>query len=124
MMTSIHALVVGGLVFASAIVGGDTVTMKGWLSDRGCAQAKVNAEEVTPNGTTCVKKCLDEGATPVFVNPKAKALYELKDYPTLREDVGYHLEVTGVVDEKAKTITVRSVKRLDEIVNVCALPKK
>ena len=124
MMTSIHAVVVGMLIFASAIVGGETVTMKGWLSDQGCAQAKVKGEEVTPNGTICVKKCLDEGATPVFVNPKAKALYELKDYPTFREDVGYHLELTGVVDEKAKTITVRKVKRLDEIVNVCALPKK
>ena len=124
MMTSIHAVAVGLLIFASAIVGGDTVTMKGWLSDQGCAQAKVKAEEVTPNGTVCVKKCLDEGATPVFVNPKAKALYELKNYPTLREDVGYYLELTGVVDEKTKTISVSRVKRLDEIVNVCALPKK
>lgn len=124
MMTSIHALAVGVLVFASAIVGGDTVTMKGWLSDQGCAQAKVKAEEVTPNGTACVKKCLDEGVTPVFVNPKSRTLYELKDYPAVREDVGYYLELTGVVDEKAKTISVRRVKRLEEIVNVCALPKK
>jgi hypothetical protein len=124
MMTSIHALAVGVLVLASAMIGGDTVTMRGWLSDQGCAQAKVKGEEVTPNNTICVKKCLDEGATPVFVNPRGKALYELRDYPTLREDVGYHLELTGVVDEKAKTISVRNVKRLAEIVNVCALPKK
>jgi hypothetical protein len=102
----------------------DTVTLKGWLSDKGCAQAKVKAEDVTPNGTVCVKKCLDEGAEAVFVHPVSRTAFALKNYPTLREDVGYHLELTGVVDEKSKTITVRSVKRLDEIVNVCALPKK
>ena len=102
----------------------DTVTLKGWISDEGCAQSKVRAEEVTPNGTVCVKKCLDDGAEAVFVHPASRTLFALKNYPTLREDVGYHLELTGVVDEASKTITVRSVKRLDEIVNVCALPKK
>ena len=117
---------VGGLLVSLALVAVDhgTTTLKGWLSDRGCAQAKVKAEEVTPNGTTCVKKCLEDGAEAVFVHPESRTLYALKDYPTLREDVGYRLEVTGVVDETAKTISVRSVKRLEEIVNVCALPKK
>ena len=117
--------VVAGVMFALAlVVNEDAVTLKGWLSDRGCAQAKVKAEEVTPNGTTCVKKCLDDGAEAVFVHPDSRTLYALKDYPTLKEDVGYHLELSGVVDEKAKTVSVRSVKRLEEIVNVCALPKK
>ena len=105
--------------------GDESVTLKGWLSDRGCAQSKIEGTDpVSPNGTACVKKCLDEGATPVFVDPKSRTLYQLKNYPTLKEDVGYHLELTGVVDTEAKTIAVRSVKRTSEIVNVCALPKK
>lgn len=105
--------------------GNDTVTLKGWLSDKGCAQAKVNGtDEVTPNGTACVKKCLDEGATPVFVEPKSRTLYQLKNYTTLKEDVGYYLELTGDLDVESKTISVRSVKRTAEVVNVCALPKK
>ena len=102
----------------------ETVTLKGWLSDKGCAQAKLKADEVTPNGTVCVKKCLDDGAEAVFVHPASRTAFALKNYPALREDVGYYLELTGVVDEKAKTIAVRSVKRLDQIVNVCALPKR
>lgn len=32
-----------------------TVTWLGWFSDKQCAEAKVKAEEVTPNGTECVK---------------------------------------------------------------------
>lgn len=123
-MTSMYGLL-AGVMFALVLVSDDgTVTLKGWLSDRGCAQAKVKAEEVTPNGTVCVKKCLGDGAEAVFVHPESRALYAVKDYPTVREDVGYHLALTGVVDEQSKTISVRSVKRLEEIVNVCALPKK
>ena len=58
------------------------------------------------------------------MHPASRTAFALKNYPTVREDVGYHLELTGVVDEKARTIAVRTVKRLGEIVNVCALPKK
>ena len=101
-----------------------TTKWTGWFSDKGCAAAKVNSGNITPNGTTCVKKCLGEGATPVCVSEQAKAMYEVKDHPKLMEDVGYRLELTGVVDEKAKTVSVRSVKRLSEIVQMCRLPKK
>ena len=102
----------------------ETVTWSGWFSDKQCAEAKVKAEEVTPNGTACVKKCLDEGATPVFVNPTTRTLYDVKDHPSVKEDVGYYLELTGVVDEAAKTISVRSVKRLGDVIQMCARPPK
>ena len=96
----------------------------GWLSDKGCAKSKVEGGNITPNGTACVKKCLDNGETPVFVSPEAKAMFEVADYPALKEDVGYHLELTGVLDDKTKTIAVKSVKRLAEIVNIGVLPSK
>jgi len=103
---------------------GTSVTVNGWFSDKGCAAAKLTSDEVTPNGTTCVKKCLDEGATPVFVDPKARAIYEVRDHASVKEDVGYYLELTGVVDEKAKTISVQSVKRLGDVIQMCARPPK
>ncbi|MBA3639373.1 MAG: hypothetical protein M3541_06775 [Acidobacteriota bacterium] len=100
------------------------VKVNGWFSDKDCAAAKVKGEEVTPNGTACVKKCLDDGAAAVFVDPKARELYEVRDHVTVKDDVGYYLELTGVVDEKAKTISVRSVKRLGDVVQMCARPAK
>ena len=104
----------------------ETVTWNGWFSDKGCAESKVKGEEeMTPNGTACVKKCLDEGATPVFVDPKTRTLYDVKDHASVKEDVGYYLELTGVVDESAKTISVRSVKRLGDVIQMCGRkPKK
>lgn len=117
------------LVLASSLGGSTapestTVTWNGWLSDKGCAETRVKADVVTPNGTICVKKCLDEGATPVFVNPQTRTLYELKDHPTFKDDVGFYLEVTGEVDERARTIAVRSVKRLGDVIQMCARPAK
>ena len=100
------------------------VTINGWFSDKGCAAAKLTSAEVTPNGTACVKKCLDEGATPVFVDPKARAMYEVTDHASVKDDVGYYLELTGVVDERTKTVSVRSVKRLGDVIQMCARPPK
>jgi hypothetical protein len=102
----------------------DAMTLNGWFSDKQCAPAKLKSEDVTPNGTVCVKKCLDEGAAPVFVNPKTRAMYDVKDHPSVKDDVGYYLEVTGVVDEEAKTISVSSVKRLGDVVQMCARPAR
>jgi hypothetical protein len=104
--------------------GEKITTWTGWFSDKQCAAAKVKSEEVTPNGTACVKKCLDEGSTAVFVDPKAREMYDVKDYPTVKDDVGFYLEVTGVRDESARTISVQSVKRLGDVVQMCGLPRK
>ena len=127
-MTRISALALVSLLTTPALGVGVTYdevyTWTGWFSDKQCAAAKLKSEDVTPNGTACVKKCLDQGSTAVFVDPKARQMYEVKDYPTVKDDVGFYLEVTGVRDEKAKTISVRSVKRLGDVVQMCGLPRR
>ena len=99
-------------------------TWTGWFSDKGCAESKVKSGDIRPNNTECVKRCLADGAVPVFLSEQAKAMYQVKNHPTVAEDVGYHVEVTGIVDEAAQTIAVRSVKRLSQVVQTCALPKR
>jgi hypothetical protein len=71
-----------------------------------------------------VKRCLDDGEVSVFVSEEAKALFEVKDYPMVRDDVGYRVEVTGIMDETTKTITVTSVKRLEAVPIMCGRPVK
>jgi hypothetical protein len=100
----------------------DVRTMTGWLSDAQCAAPRVAKGIIAPNNTDCVKRCLDEGRTPVFISEQAKAMYELKDYPNVKADVGYHLELKGTIDKEGKTLTVTTVKRLEYIGNVCAGP--
>ena len=119
------ALVMAATAAHGAIVEvAPTTTWTGWLSDKGCAASKVRSGNISPNGSDCVKKCLNDGATPVFLSEQARDMYEVTGYENLIEDVGYHLEVTGVVDEKGKTIAVSSVKRLSKVVQTCGLPKR
>jgi hypothetical protein len=100
-----------------------TQTWTGWFSDKQCARIRAG-EEPRPNGTACVKKCLDGGAPAVFISEQAKAIYEVRDYASVKDDVGYYLEITAAVDEKAKTVSVKSVKRLSEVTPMCLLPRK
>lgn len=100
------------------------VTATGWFSDRSCAAPRVAKGDLTPNNPDCVKTCLDKGVPPVFVSEQAKALFDVKDHAAVKDDVGYHVEVTGVIDPEGRTIAIRSVKRLEYMGALCALPKK
>lgn len=100
-----------------------TETWTGWFSDKQCARVR-DGETPRPNGTACVRKCLDEGVPAVFISEQAKAVFEVRDYPSAKEDVGWYVQVTGEVDAKAKTVSVKSVKRLSEVTSMCAIPKK
>lgn len=99
-----------------------TVTWTGWFSDKTCA--RVTDDAPRPNGTACVKKCLSEGAALVFISEQAKAVFDVRDRPAAKDDVGYHVELTGTVDRATKTISVQSVKRLSELTAICFIPKK
>jgi len=99
-------------------------TMTGWFSDQRCAREPKADEAVRPNGTSCVKECLLKGATPVFLSEQTNTIYKVLDHPRVADDVGYQVEVKVAVDESAKTVSIRSVKRLAEVTPMCLLPKK
>jgi hypothetical protein len=99
-------------------------TWTGWFSDQQCAREPKADEAVRPNGTECVKQCLLKGSAAVFLSEQTNAIYRVLDHPGVRDDVGYRVEVAAAVDEKAKTVSIRSVKRLSEVTAMCLLPKK
>jgi hypothetical protein len=101
-----------------------TITSTGWISDIGCAASRVAKGLIGPSNTACVKRCFEEGKTPVFVSEQMKAFYEVTNYPTVKEDLGWYIELTGTIDADGKTIAVQSVKRLEEVGPQCGLKKK
>ena len=100
------------------------VTWTGWFSDQGCAAGRAASGTFTPTNPECAKKCIEGGADPAFIGEEVKAIYKVKDYPSVVADLGWRLEITGTVDEAAKTISVASVKRLSPVVLSCGRPKK
>jgi hypothetical protein len=115
---------VGATAFAADDAATDTRTMTGWFSDAQCALPRVAKGIIAPNNPDCVKKCLREGATAVFISEQAKAAFEVRDYPTVAADVGWHVEVTGTVDQTGKVLAITSVKRLEEVGPMCSVPRK
>jgi hypothetical protein len=104
---------------------GEKVTLTGWFSDEGCAKGRVASGEISPNNPDCVKQCFEKGARAVFISEQGKEMLIVTGYAKAKDDVGYHLEITGVRDGAAKSIAVESVKRIGEYEGAaCARPKK
>jgi hypothetical protein len=100
-----------------------TVTLTGWFSDEGCAKGRVASGAISPTNPECAKQCLDKGARAVFISEQGKEMLIVTGYQKARDDLGYHIEITGVAE--GKSIQVESVKRIGEYQGAaCARPKK
>ena len=116
-------------VLAAAIAGPSaaetkSVTWTGWFSNLSCAAARAKSGTFTETNPDCAKRSIEHGEAAVFISEQAKALFQVKDYAGLIDDLGYHLEVTANVDDAAGTISIRSVKRLEYQGASCSRPKK
>jgi hypothetical protein len=110
-------------VILCGCLNGETLT--GWFSDEGCAKGRVASGLISPNGPDCVKKCLDNGARAVFISEQGKEMLIVTGYAKAKDDVGYHVEITGVRDADTKSFSVQTVKRIGEYQGpACARPKK
>jgi hypothetical protein len=118
----------GGAAGPAAATGADGAaevrTMTGWFSDAQCAAPKVKKGIIAMNNPDCVKTCLKKGVAAVFISEQAKAMFEVRGHAAVAEDVGWHVEVTGRVDEAGQIIDIQSVKRLSEEGSTCALRRK
>ena len=98
-----------------------SVTWTGWFSDFRCASAR---GIIGPTNPDCARTCIEKGAAPAFISEQAKAVFQVKDYPALIGDLGYHVEIDARVDESARTIAVVKVTRLEYQGPACARPRK
>jgi hypothetical protein len=102
-----------------------TVTLTGWFSDEGCARGRVASGAIGPTNPECAKQCLDKGAQAVFISEQRKEMLKVTGYEKVKDDLGYRVEVTGVLDAAAKNISVQTVKRIGEYQGPsCARTKK
>jgi hypothetical protein len=112
---------------ASSMTVADTaskrVTWTGWFSDVKCASGRAASGVFTATNPDCARKCIQEGAAPVFISEQARAVFTVKDHVVL-DDLGYHVEIQATVDAAAKTISDLKVKRLEYEGAACGRPKK
>ena len=106
-------LCVAGLALAgTGWAGSRNVTWTGWFSDVKCASSRAASGIFTATNPECARTCLKGGAAPAFISEQARAVFIVKDSPSVVEQLGFHVEVQATVNAAARTITIQKVKQL------------
>ena len=99
-------------------------TVRGWLSDEGCAGGRAKSGDFTGTNPDCAKKCVSEGKQIVLVDPEHKRLLTIANRDAAMERVGDYVEINGDVDEQSKTLRIDSLKLLEKGRAMCDVPAK
>ena len=115
------------LLLSAAIPAGaqepKNVKLAGWFSDQRCAPARLTAVKLGPSNPECSAQCIRKGTAPVFIS-ETREIFTVKDYPSVIDDLGFHVEASGTLDRAAKTFHVTSVKQISWEGAACSRPRK
>jgi hypothetical protein len=81
----------------------DSAQINGWISDSMCG-AKHSG-----SGSACVKKCIEGGMTPVFVDEQKKAVWSIDNPDAVKGFYGDHVTVRATADAGKKSVHIDSI---------------
>ena len=100
----IVALLVVALSFAALTArAADSTKISGWISDEMCGAKHVGT------GAACVKKCIDGGEKPVFVDEEKKAVWKIDNPDAVKGFYGDHVTVAAHADTDAHSVHIDSI---------------
>jgi hypothetical protein len=100
----IVAVLVAMITFAAiAASAADSTTINGYISDSMCGAKHAGS------GAACVKKCIDGGMTPVFVDEAKKQVWTIDNPEAVKSFYGDHVTVTAKADADKKTVHIDSI---------------
>src|ERR1700684_3324637 len=88
---------------AIAARAADSAKINGWISDSMCGAKH------TGTGQACVKKCIDGGMSPVFVDEGKKAAWTLDNPEAVKGFYGDHVTIKATADNDKKSVHVDSI---------------
>jgi hypothetical protein len=88
---------------ATAARAADSSKLSGWISDEMCGAKHAGS------GAACVKKCIDGGEKPVFVDEDKKEVWTIVDPEAVKDFYGAHVTVTATADATKKTVHIDSI---------------
>jgi hypothetical protein len=94
------------LVFAFSAIAAraaDASKINGWISDSMCGAKHAGS------GAACVKKCVDGGMQPVFVDEEKKAVWKIDNPDSVKGFYGDHVTVSATADAENKTVHIDSI---------------
>lgn len=103
-MKKIFAILILALTTgAVAARAADSSHINGWISDSMCGAKHAGS------GSACVKKCIEGGMAPVFVDEEKKAVWSIDNPDAVKGHYGDHVRVTATADQDKKSIHIESI---------------
>ena len=103
-MKRIVAFFVVVLAFAAVTVrAADASKINGWISDSMCGAKHAGS------GAACVKKCIEGGEKPVFVDDSKKQVWSIDNPDAVKAFYGDHVTVTASTDSSAKSVHIDAI---------------
>ncbi len=103
-MKRILAVLVAVLSFASvAASAADSSKINGWISDSMCGAKHAGT------GAACVKKCVEGGMAPVFVDESAKGVWKIDNPDAVKGFYGDHVTVAATTDKAKMSVHIDSI---------------
>ena len=101
----IIAMFVAVVSFAAiAANAADSKTIHGWISDSMCGAKHAGS------GAECVKKCIEGGMAPVFVDDAKKQVWTIDNPDAVKKYYGDHVTVKASADTDKKSVHIDSVE--------------
>ena len=104
-MKRVFALLV--VVFSLAAVAAraaDSSKLNGYISDSMCGAKHAGS------GAACVKKCVDGGMQPVFVDESKKEVWKIDNPDAVKNFLGDHVSISATADADKKSVHIDSIE--------------
>lgn len=97
-------LALGGIAALGAAQTPTTKTLTGYISDSKCGSMHMD------NGLGCVKKCIEDGYLPVFVDTE-KNVWAIENPYAVKDYYGYNVKVVATENLSGKSIHVDKITK-------------
>jgi hypothetical protein len=86
-----------------AVLAADSSHITGWISDSMCGAKHMGS------GAACVKKCIEGGMKPVFVDDAKKQVWSIDNPDAVKNFYGDHVTVTASTDSSNKSVHIDAI---------------
>ena len=102
-MKRVATLIAVALAFAPLSAMAADTTINGWVSDAMCGAKHAGS------GAACVKKCIEGGEAPVFVDEAKKEVWAIDNPDAVKGFYGDHVMVTAKTDADKKSVHIDAI---------------
>lgn len=93
-------------VISLAANAADSTKINGYISDSMCGAKHLG------DNPACVKKCIQGGLSPVFVDEAKKEVWSIDNPESVKNFYGEHVTVTATSDNGKKSVHIDSISEM------------